>query len=226
MRHYNEEVQHLVMWCSDNDLDLNTTKTMEIIVDYRGTRKMTPHPSHGEEVENVNIKFLGLYITNDLTWTVDTHYLVRIASAEPSSLRKLKKAKVPSQLLVNFYKSIIESILCHCITVWYTSCTIQNRRDLARIVKSAQRIVGTKLPGLDSIYANRLYKKASNIIKDSTHPGNRLFEPLPSGKRYREIRTRTNRLRNCFFPRAVVCITRFSLFEFPFQATTIQLLTK
>ncbi len=43
--HYNEEVQHLVMWCSDNDLVLNTTKTKEIIVDYRITRKMTPPPS-------------------------------------------------------------------------------------------------------------------------------------------------------------------------------------
>ncbi len=100
---------------------------------------------------------------------------------------------------LSFYRSIIKSILCHCITVWYTICTIQNRRDLARIVKNAQRIVGTKLPDLDSIYASRLYKKASNIIKDSTHPGHRL--------RYRAIRTRTNRRRNSFIPRAVVCIT-------------------
>ncbi len=122
-------------------------------------------------------------------------------------LRKLKKAKVPSHILVHFYRIIIESILCHCITVWYTSCTTQNRRDLARIVKSAQRIVGTKLPDLDSIYPSSLYRKASNIIKDSTHPGHRLFEPLPSGKRYRAIRTRTNRLRNSFFSRAIACIT-------------------
>ncbi len=143
------------MWCSDNDLVLNTTKTKEIIVDYRRTRKMTPPPlhRHGGEVENVNNKFLGLYITNDLTLTVDTHCLVK-AQQRLFLLRKLKKANVPSQLLVNFYRSIIESILCHCITVWYTSCTIQNQRDLARIVKSAQRIVGTKLPDLDSIYAS------------------------------------------------------------------------
>ncbi len=160
--HYNEEVQRLVMWWSDNDLVLNTTKTKEFIVDYRRTRKMTPPPLHihGEEVENVNnIKFLGLYITNDRTWTVNTHYLVKKAQQRLFFMRKLKKAKVPSQLLVNFYRSIIESIFCHCITVWYTSSTIQNRRDLARIVKSAQRIL-----------------------------------------RYRAIRTRTNRLRNSFFP--------------------------
>ncbi len=42
--HYKEEVQHLVMWCSDNDLVLNTTKTKEIIVDYRRTRKNDSSP--------------------------------------------------------------------------------------------------------------------------------------------------------------------------------------
>ncbi len=125
-------------------------------------------------------------------------------------LRKHKKDKVPSQLFVNFYRSIIESILCHCIIVWYTSCTIQNRRDLAQIVKIAQRIVGTKFPDLDNIYSSRLHTNASNIIKDSTHPSHRLFEPLPSGKRYRAVRTRTNRLRNSFFPRVVACITPLS----------------
>ncbi len=129
-------------------------------------------------------------------------------------LRKLKKAKVPSQLLVNFYRSTIESILCLCITVWYTSCTPQNRRDLA------------ELPDLDNIYASRLHEKASNIIKDSTHPGHRLFEPLPSGKRFRAIRTRTNRLRNSFFPRAVACITRLSFTCTDWECGKLKIATK
>ncbi len=68
--HYNEEVQRLVMWWSDNDLVLNTTKTKEVIVDYRRTRKITP-PSlhiHGEEVENVNnIKTTSLVCISQMT---------------------------------------------------------------------------------------------------------------------------------------------------------------
>ncbi|XP_073725287.1 uncharacterized protein [Misgurnus anguillicaudatus] len=56
------------------------------------------------------------------------------------------------------------------VPLWYTSCTTQNRRDLARIVKTAQRIVGIQLPNLDTVYASHLFKRASNIIKDSTHP--------------------------------------------------------
>jgi len=35
---YREEVQHLVAWCADNNLALNTKKTKELIVDFRKTR--------------------------------------------------------------------------------------------------------------------------------------------------------------------------------------------
>ncbi|KAL0167309.1 hypothetical protein M9458_039153, partial [Cirrhinus mrigala] len=63
----------------------------------------------------------------------------------------------------NFYRSTNENILCHC--------TAENRSDLAQIVKTAQRTVGTQLPKLDIVYASRLHKRASNIIKDPTHPG-------------------------------------------------------
>ena len=31
---YREEIQHLTEWCSDNNLDLNTLKTKELIVDF------------------------------------------------------------------------------------------------------------------------------------------------------------------------------------------------
>lgn len=86
----------------------------------------------------------------------------------------------------------------------------ENRKDLARVVKTAQRIVGTELPNLDTVYASHLHKKASNISKDPTHPGHSLFVPLPSGKRYRAIKARTNRLKNSFFPRAVASITPYT----------------
>ncbi|XP_075935394.1 uncharacterized protein LOC142935136 [Anarhichas minor] len=172
--HYRQEVQHLAEWCSDNNLVLNTTKTKEVIVDFRRSRKTTPSPLYisGEEVERVDsIKFLGLHITKDLTWSLNTSHLVKKAQQRLFFLRKLKQAGVPSALLVNFYRSVIESILCMCFTVWYASCTAENRRDLARVVRTAQRIVGVTLPDLDTVYAGRLQKKARNICTDITHPG-------------------------------------------------------
>lgn len=158
-----------------------------------------------ESVED--LRFLGVNISNNLTWTSNTSNLVKKAQQRLFFLRKLRQARLPQKLLVNFYRSTIESTLTSCITVWYTSCTAAERKDLQRVVKAAQRIVGTELPNLDNIYKSRLQKKASSIIRDITHPGHSLFEPLPSGRRFRSIKSRTNRLKNSFFPRAVASIT-------------------
>ncbi|XP_068448350.1 lipopolysaccharide-induced tumor necrosis factor-alpha factor homolog [Clinocottus analis] len=49
-------------------------------------------------------------------------------------------------------------------------CTADNRKDLARVVRTAHRIVGANVLDLDTVYAGRLQKKASNIYKDTTHP--------------------------------------------------------
>lgn len=206
---YREEIHHLMRWCTDNNLVLNTSKTMEVTVDYRRTRKTAHAPFfiHREEVERVdNVKFLGIHITSDLTWTLNTSHLVKKAQQRLFFLRKLKRAGLSPQLLRNFYRATVESILCLNATVWFGSCTAQDRKNLARVVRTAQRIVGSPLPDLDSLYTSRVQKKASRIAADSSHPGNRLFVPLPSRKRYRNIKTHTSRLRNSFYPRAVKCM--------------------
>ncbi|KAI3373024.1 hypothetical protein L3Q82_023467, partial [Scortum barcoo] len=161
--HYREEIQHLTQWCSNNNLVLNTSKTKEVIVDYRRSRRTEHAPLliHGEAVERVNnIKFLGIHITSDLTWSKNTAHLIKKAQQRLFFLRKLKRAGLSPQLLTNFYRATIESILCLSAAVWYGSCTAQDRKDLARVVKTAQGIVGSPLPDLDSIYAGRMQKKA------------------------------------------------------------------
>ncbi|GAA6231448.1 uncharacterized protein LOC119782061 [Lates japonicus] len=90
--------------------------------------------------------------------------------------------------------------------LWYGSCTEADRARLQRTLKAAQKIVGCPLPSLTDIYTTRCLSRAQNIIKDSSHPGSQLFDLLPSGRRYRCIKARTNRLKNSFFPRAVTTL--------------------
>ena len=77
---------------------------------------------------------------------------------------------------------------------------------LSRVVKTAEGIIGCTLPTLDQIYASRCYKKAAEIVQDSAHPGNDLFQLLPSGRSYRVIKTRTIHLRNSFYPKAILVL--------------------
>ncbi len=43
-----------------------------------------------------------------------------------------------------------------------------------------------------------VYKESPRIFKDSSHPSHRLLSLLPSGRRFRSIRSRTSRLRDSF----------------------------
>ena len=203
---YREEVQHLATWCADNNLLLNTSKTKELIVDFRKKKGSTHDPIHinGMVVERVSsFKFLGTTISEDLSWTTNTSSLVKKAHQRLFFLRTLKKNQLSSAIVVNFYRCAIESILTSCITVWYGNCSVADRKALQRVVKTAQRITGTPLPAIEDIQRKRCLCQARSILKDSSHPDHGLFDLLPSGRRFRTLRTRTSRSRNSFFPTAV-----------------------
>ncbi len=79
----------------------------------------------------------------------------------------------------------------------------QDCRALRRVVRLSERISGSALPSLQDIYLKHCKSRAAKIIKDSTHPGNHLFCLLPSGKRFRSMMAKTERLRRSFFPQAI-----------------------
>ncbi|XDV19455.1 hypothetical protein PO909_024925 [Leuciscus waleckii] len=150
-----------------------------------------------------SFKFLGTHISADMSWTPNTSCLVKKAHQRLFFLTTLRKNQLSSTILVNFYRCAIESILTNCATVWYGSCSVAERKALQRVVKTAQRITGTPLPAIEHIQRKRCLHRARNILKDSSHPAHRLFSLLPSGRRFRCLRTRTSRLKNSFFPRVV-----------------------
>ena len=78
---YREEVRDLAVWCQDNNLSLNVIKTKEMIVDYRKRRtEHAPILIDRAVVEQVeSFKFLGVHITNKLTWSKHTKIVVKRA---------------------------------------------------------------------------------------------------------------------------------------------------
>ncbi len=88
-------------------------------------------------------------------------------------------------------------------TVWYGNSSNQDCKALQRVVRLAERISGSTLPSLQDIYLKRCKSRAAKIIKDSNHPGNHLFRLLPSGKHFRSMMAKTERLRRSFFPQAI-----------------------
>ncbi len=165
---YLEEVERLTSWCQDNGLSLNVSKTKELIVDFRKRqqRPYTPLMISGTPVERVSsFKYLGVIISEDLTWTTHIQTQVKKARQRLYHLRQLRKFRVSPAILNS---GAIESVLT-----------------------------------LQDIYLKRCKSRAAKIIKDSNHPGNHLFRLLPSGKRFRSMMAKTERLRRSFFPQAI-----------------------
>ena len=67
-------------------------------------------------------------------------------------LRQLKKLHVNMTLLVLFYKSIIKSIITFNLICYIGNLTRANNKKIDRPRKVAQRIIGSELPSVDSIY--------------------------------------------------------------------------
>ncbi|TWW76279.1 hypothetical protein D4764_13G0009410 [Takifugu flavidus] len=153
---YREEVDRLATWCHNNNLLLNTN-TKELVLDFR--RKTDIHPPihiNGAAVEHVSsFKFLGIHLSQDLTWTTNCSSLVKKAHQRLFFLRTLKKNHLSSDILVNFYRCTIERILTSCVTVWYGNCSASDRKALQKVVKTAQRIAGAPLPAIEDIYRRR-----------------------------------------------------------------------
>ncbi len=81
---YREEVSTLTIWCQENHLSLNIDKTKELVVDFRRqSREHTPISIDKTPVERVNgFKFLGVHITEDLTWSAHTDTVLKKAQTQ------------------------------------------------------------------------------------------------------------------------------------------------
>ncbi len=204
---YLDEVERLTSWCQDNYLSLNVSKTKELIVDFRKRqqRPYTPLMISGTPVERVSsFKYLGVNISEDLTWTAHIQTQVKKARQKLYHLRQLRKLRVSRAIMKTFYSGAIESVLTLlCSSVWYGNASNQDCKALQCVVRLAERISGSALPSLLDIYLKSCKSRAAKIIKDANHSGNRVFILLQSGNRFRSMMAKTERLRRSFFPQAI-----------------------
>ena len=197
---YRREVEHLALWCSRYNLELNSLKTVEMIVDFRRSPpSLPPLTILNSTVSAVeSFRFLGSTISQNLKWEPNINTVLKKAQQRMYFLRQLRKYNLPQELLIQFYTAVIESVLCSSITVWFGSATKLDRNRLQRTVRSAERIIGADLPTIQDLYTSRARKRAGKIIADPSHPGHNLFQLLPSGRRYRSLHTKTTRHRISF----------------------------
>ncbi len=119
---YLDEVERLTSWCQDNCLSMNVSKTKELIVDFR-KRQQRPYTAlmiSGTPVERVSsFKYLGVNISEDLTWTTHMQTQVKKARQRLYHLRQLRKEGLtnnPEDFLLRGHRKCTDSV--HLSVVW------------------------------------------------------------------------------------------------------------
>jgi len=97
--------------------------------------------------------------------------------------------------LLNFYHCTTEATFTYCWTVWYSSWSTPDRKNLQQLIKTVQWIIRSPRPKTEDIHSARLQRHP-------TDPGHSLFFLLPSG-RPKTSWARTDGRKNRFFPQAV-----------------------
>ncbi|KAK3552173.1 hypothetical protein QTP86_005107 [Hemibagrus guttatus] len=112
---YRQEVEQLAAWCSLNKLELNTLKTVEMIVDFRrNTPALPPLTIMNSTVPTVeSFRFLGTTISQDLKWDTHIDSFIKKAQQRLYFLQQLRKFKMPQELLTKFYSTVIDTYCCY-----------------------------------------------------------------------------------------------------------------
>ena len=114
---YRAVVDNFVSWCELNHLQLNTTKTKELVVDLRRTR--TPVTSVSILGHNVDIvehyKYLGVFTDNKLDRTKNTEVLYKKGQSRLYFLRRLRSFNICRTMLRMFYKSVVASAILFAV---------------------------------------------------------------------------------------------------------------
>ncbi|KAK3549938.1 hypothetical protein QTP86_016875, partial [Hemibagrus guttatus] len=108
---YRQGVEQLAVWCSLNNLELNTLKTIGMVVDFRrNPAALPPLTIMDSTVATVeSFRFMGSTISQDLKWETHIDSIVKKANQRLLFLRHLSKHNLPQELLTQFYSTVIES---------------------------------------------------------------------------------------------------------------------
>ncbi|XP_073668918.1 uncharacterized protein [Paramisgurnus dabryanus] len=204
---YRNLINDFVQWCRLNHLQLNATKTKELVVDFRRSKPcMLPVSIQGVNVEVVSTyKYLGVHLDNKLDWSANTDALYRRGQSRLYFLRRLRSFNICSKLLRMFYQSVISSVMFYAVVCWGGSIKKKDAKRLNRLVQKAGAVVGIQLESLTAIAEKRSSRRMFAIMDNDRHPLHSTFMKQRSmfSGRLLSLTCSTERLRRSFVPRAI-----------------------
>ena len=147
-----ESVNIAAEWTNNNDMNINSEKSKEIIISFSHGDLGNEVPNiliYGKVVERVDhVKLLGITLSNDLTWKRHVDNIVKKAGKRIYMLYQLKRAGVNQADLVTIYISVVGPVVEYACPVWYTNLPIHLSDNIEIIQKRAVRAI---CPGMSYV---------------------------------------------------------------------------
>ena len=155
-------------WCKSSFININVTKTKEIIIDFRrNPPSLSPTFICDQAIEVVKqYKYLGITIDDKLTFEQHVDHICKKSQQRMFFYRKLRNFNVDKTFMRMFYCCFIETILSFAFVSWFGSLSLQNKNRLQHIVKVCGKIAHIPLTGLHSLYETRTLKRAQSVLAD------------------------------------------------------------
>ena len=117
-------------------------------------------------------KYLGMVIAGRLEWTANVHACCKRASQRMFFLRKLRRFRLSSQLLHQFYRSVMESTMLFNQVCW---CNTAKKVDSGRLSHSIYRLQNHRTAGRspESDYresCRHKFRRQLQPLADDSHP--------------------------------------------------------
>ncbi|KAK0154709.1 RNA-directed DNA polymerase from mobile element jockey [Merluccius polli] len=198
---YRTVIRDFVSWSELNQLQLNTSKTKEMIVNFR--RKASGHRCYTEVVESY--KFLGVHLNNKLDWTDNTHALYKKGQSRLHLLRRLRSFGVCKALLRTFYDSVMASAIFYAVVCWRAGSTDRDRSRLNKLIRRASSVLDGPLDSIEELGERRMLTKLTSIMDNTSHPLHDTVGSLSSSFSSRLLHPwcKKERFRRSFIPAAV-----------------------
>lgn len=208
-QHHGPVLQEFVEWCDSSNLELNVSKTKDMVVTFSSRQKelaaAVTTTIHGMPVEVVEeYKYLGTIFDNLLKFSANTENILKKCHQRLYLLRKLNSFGVSTPIMMTFYYAFLESIMTFSMSCWFHSLSLQNRNRLQHIAAVSSKVIGQPVRTLAQVYSQRALRQAAKIINDPSHILHSAFQWLPSGRRLRCTACRTERRRATFVPKATL----------------------
>ena len=130
-------------WTINQKMLINNKKTKAMIVNFTNNHQFTTRL----KLNNMNIevvdhmKILGTIVTNDLTWKLNTHEIVKKVNKRMLLLKKIKSFGATVEDMTQLWKTYRLSVLEQSSVVWGSSLSDEDKASLERTQKCFVKLV-------------------------------------------------------------------------------------